>query len=115
MSDRPAIDWLWDARRYALQAYNLVRGMDEDEFGRSNRDQCAVQFCLIVVGEALNAVPKDMQALAPGMPWRAIYNLRNRLIHSFWLIDTRMVLDIAQNKTSPLVSQIDGLIEELEQ
>ena len=91
-----------------------MRDLDAEEFGRNRRDPLAVHYCLAVVGEALNEVPKDVQALAPEIPWRTIYNLRNRLIHSFWLIDTGIVLDIAQNKTLPLVALIDRLIDEIE-
>jgi uncharacterized protein with HEPN domain len=113
MNDRPAVEWLRDARDYALQAHNLAGNLDAEEFGRRNRDRFAVQFCLIVVGEALNAIPRDMQALAPEIPWRAIYNLRNRLIHGFWLIDAPIVLDITQNKTMSLVNRVDMPIEKL--
>ena len=114
MSERSALAWLRDARRFALDAHEIARDIGGEEFDHERRDQFAIQFCLIVVGEALNETPKDVQALAPEIPWRAIYNLRNRLIHGFWLIDTRIVLDIAQSKTIPLVASIDRLIAKLE-
>ena len=114
MSERSALVWLHDARRHALEAHDIAQGLSDDAFNRSRRDQLAVQFCLAVVGEALNEIPKDVQALAPDIPWRATYNLRNRLIHGFWLIDTEIVLDIARNSTVPLVVSIDRLIEALD-
>ena len=113
MSERPALAWLRDARLFALHAHEIARDIGWEEFDRSKRDQFAIQFCLAVVGEALNEIPKDVQAIAPEIPWRAVYNLRNRLIHSFWLIDTHIILDIAQTKTMPMVASIDGLIAKL--
>lgn len=113
MSERSALAWLRDARRYALEAHDIAHALNADAFDRSRRDQLAIQFCLAVVGEALNEISKDVQALAPEIPWRATYNLRNRLIHGFWLVDTEIVLDIAQNWTIPLVASIDSLIEAL--
>lgn len=68
MSERAALAWLGDARRFALDAHEVARDTD----------------------------------------------LRNRLIHSFWLIDTSIVLDIAQTKIMPLVASIDQLIAKLE-
>jgi uncharacterized protein with HEPN domain len=115
MNDRSALAWLRDARQFALDAQEVARGLELAEFDRRPRDRFAMQYCLAVVGEALNAIPKDVQALAPEIPWAQIYSLRNRLIHSFWLIDTSIILDIAQNKIAPLTASIDVLIEELEQ
>lgn len=114
MKERPALAWLRDARQHALDAHDIARSLDSDTVDRSRRDRFVLQFCLAVVGEALNEVPKDVQALEPKIPWRAIYNLRNRLIHGFWLIDTDIVLDIAHHRTKPLVMLIDSLIEKLE-
>jgi uncharacterized protein with HEPN domain len=68
MNDRPALAWLRDARRYILEAHNIASGVSEGEFKSSNRDQFAVQFCLVVVGEALNEVPKTSKRWHPKFP-----------------------------------------------
>jgi uncharacterized protein with HEPN domain len=114
MNDRSALEWLRDARSFAAEAQEMVLGLRSDSFDASRRDQLAVRYCLAVVGEALNRVPKDIQALASEIPWVAIYNLRNRLVHGFWLIDTGIILRIAQNDTTTLVVSIDRLIEKIE-
>ena len=113
MTDRPALAWLSEAKRYALEAREIASAFDHEIFDRSRRDQLAVRYCLTVVGEALSQLPKDVQALAPEIHWRAIYNLRNRLVHGYWLIDTEIVLQIAQNHTKPLAESIDRLIEKI--
>jgi uncharacterized protein with HEPN domain len=113
MTDRPTLAWLRESRGYALEAHDIARGLDEAAFDHSRRDQFAVRYCLAVVGEALSQLPKDVQALAPEIPWRAIYNLRNRLVHGYWLIDTRIVLRIAQDHTERLMESIDRLIEKI--
>ena len=113
MNDRSPLDWLNDARQYALEAREIVRDVDPDAFNKSRRDQLAVLFCLATVGEALNQIPKDIQALAPEIPWAAINGLRNRLVHGFFLIDNQIILDIAQNDTEILAASIDRLIEKI--
>jgi|ERR1700681_4569676 len=114
MNDRPALAWLSDARGYALEAHQFALGLSPEAFDEQRREQLAVRYCLAVVGEALNEVPKDVQALAPEIPWSAIYGLRNRLVHGFWLIDTSIILRIALDEVAPLVASIDHLLEKIE-
>ncbi len=114
MNDRSALEWLRDARGFAIEAQEMARDFSPEAFDINRRDQLAVRYCLAVVGEALNKVPKDIQALAPQIPWTAIGGLRNRLIHGFWLIDTGIILRIAQNDTMSLIGSIERLIEKIE-
>jgi uncharacterized protein with HEPN domain len=113
MKDRTALAWLNDARRYTLDAYEMTSGLSSDAFATHRPIHFAVRYCLAVIGEALNQVPKDVRALAPDIPWTAIYNLRNRLIHGFWLVDADLVLRIVQNDTVPLAEAIERLADKL--
>ncbi|MBI2716746.1 MAG: DUF86 domain-containing protein [Rhizobiales bacterium] len=113
MNDRSALEWLSEARDYALEVQKLASGLSQKTFDDDRRTQFALCFCLIVVGEALNRVPKDVQALAPDIHWVTVIGLRNRLVHSYWLIDTQIILRIAQADISALVSSIDRLVEKI--
>jgi uncharacterized protein with HEPN domain len=113
MNDRSALEWLSEARDHALEAHKFTSGLSQASFDSDRRVLFAVCFCLVVVGEALSQVPKDVQALAPDIPWTPINGLRNRLVHSYWLIDTQIILRIAQADISALVSSIDRLIEKI--
>ncbi|MBM3527446.1 MAG: hypothetical protein FJX62_05090 [Alphaproteobacteria bacterium] len=68
MTERSARAWLVDARDFAQEAHNLTAGLNRDQFEAQRQIQLAVFFCLAAVGEALNQVPKDVQALAPDIP-----------------------------------------------
>lgn len=113
MNDRSALAWLSEARDHALEAQKFTSGLNQESFDGDRRGRFAVCFCFVVVGEALNQVPKDVQALAPEIPWVPINGLRNRLVHGYWLIDTQIILRIAQADVSALVSSIDRLIEKI--
>jgi len=113
MSDRSALNWLSDAKDYALEAQEIARNLDEKALAESRRDQLALQFCLVIVGEALSQVPEDIRPLAPEIAWGQVYGLRNRLVHSYFLIDIEIIRNIAQNQTEPLALAIDGLIEKI--
>jgi uncharacterized protein with HEPN domain len=99
MNDRSALEWLRDARSFAVEAHDMSREFGAEAFDSNRRDQLAVRYCLAVVGEALSQVPKDVQALAPEIPWVAIYGLRNRLVHGFWLIDWDYSADRSKRHT----------------
>lgn len=113
MKDRSAIEWLSEARDYALEAQKLAVDLSQESFDNDRQKQLAVSYCLVVVGEALGQLPKDVQALAPEIPWVSIKGLRNRLVHSYWLIDTKILLRIAQVDVATLATSTDRLIEKL--
>jgi uncharacterized protein with HEPN domain len=113
MNDRPPVVWLSDAREYALATHHITAGLSQETFETRRSDLLAVCYCLMLVGEALSQVPKDVQALAPEISWAAIYGLRNRLVHSYWLTDTEIILRIAQNDIPSLVGSLEPLIEKV--
>ena len=114
MNERSALDLLEDARSFTLEAREFATGHGPDTFAGHRREQLAVRYCLAVVDEALNEVPKDVQALAPVIPWAAVYGLRNRPVHGYWLIDTPTILSITQTDIDPLVTSIDRLRKQIE-
>jgi uncharacterized protein with HEPN domain len=113
MNDRPVVALLNDARNYALEAHQITAGLSQEVFDTRRLDRLAVCFCLTLVGEALNQVPKDVRALAPEIPWAAISGLRNRLVHSYWLIDTEIILRIARRDVPTLVASLERLVEKV--
>lgn len=113
MIERSPLEWLNDAKTYALEANEIVRNLDQAAYDRNRRDQFAVQFCLAAVGEALNQISDDIRPLAPDIPWTAINGLRNRLVHAFFLIDNQIIPNIARNDTTALAASVDRLINKL--
>lgn len=63
MKDRSAIEWLSEARDYALEAQKLAVDLSQESFDNDRQKQLAVSYCSVVVGEALGQLPKDVQAL----------------------------------------------------
>ena len=62
---------------------------------------------LEIIGEAASKVSEEKRANLPKIPWRAIINMRNRLIHAYDMVDTDILWDT-------IVNNIPQLIEELE-
>ncbi|HEX8662924.1 MAG TPA: HepT-like ribonuclease domain-containing protein [Beijerinckiaceae bacterium] len=111
---RAPLERLRDAREFAAKVRQIASGMDPDIFEGVEYYHYAVRYCLLVVGEALNFVPDEVRAMASEIPWRSIINMRHRLAHDYWLINSRIVLEAAHKHIGPLIEQLDLLIAQLE-
>jgi uncharacterized protein with HEPN domain len=107
---RTTYERLADARQFAAEARKIVAGMDADIFEMIEYYHYAVRYCLLAVGEALRHVPQEVQDSAPEIAWRPIINMRHRLAHDYWLIDTEIVLEAALQHAEPLIGALDRLM-----
>jgi uncharacterized protein with HEPN domain len=48
---------------------------------------------LQIIGEAAMALPEEVRALAPDVPWHKIIGMRHVLVHGYFQIDTDIVWD----------------------
>lgn len=69
----------------------------------------AILYNLVVIGEAVNALPEEVLAAAPHVPWREVVGMRNFLAHEYF-----KVLTVVVRKTinAPL-AQLRNACEEL--
>ena len=69
----------------------------------------AVVRAIEVVGEAASKLSEEFRAAHPGIPWRAIVGMRNRLIHAYFDIDTQTVWETATQELPPILNQLREL------
>lgn len=77
----------------------------------------AVRMRLVEIGEATNALDPDLVITEPGIRWRQIGGMRNRLTHEYW--DTqRAIVELAVNEELPrlrsAIERIGALLEPLD-
>jgi uncharacterized protein with HEPN domain len=80
---RSDLDRLRDARDFARHARNNAGGLPADILADAKQPQHAALYDLVVVGEALSKVSSEVKSAALALPWRAIINLRNIIVHSY--------------------------------
>jgi uncharacterized protein with HEPN domain len=68
---------------------------------------------LQIIGEAARALPDEVRALAPEIPWPKIIGMRNVLVHGYFEIDTEIVWDAASRDVPALRSAIERLLAAL--
>lgn len=66
---------------------------------------------LLIVGEAASRVSESTCALAPGVPWRQIVALRNRLVHVYFSTDLDLVWSVIERDVTPLRKEVERVLE----
>jgi uncharacterized protein with HEPN domain len=48
-------------------------------------------YRLLVIGEAVKALPTDLLVSQPGVPWKEIARLRDLLAHHYYRVDAQVI------------------------
>jgi len=102
--------YLLDMLLAARKAIKFIDGIDHIEFQDNEIIQNAVMRPLEIIGEASARISTEFRKAHPGIPWRDMVGLRNRLIHEYFRIDFDAVWDTIQNDLPSLIEQIEPLI-----
>jgi uncharacterized protein with HEPN domain len=92
----------------------FVEGMGFDQFREDDRTSSAVIRKLEIIGEAAKGIPQNIRSKYPRIPWREMAGMRDKLIHSYFGVEYRLVWQtISQDipRVKPLIRQI---VDELE-
>jgi uncharacterized protein with HEPN domain len=84
--------------------------MDFDSFSADAKTLKAVELNLIVIGEAANQIPDDVEEQHPQIPWSLMRAMRNRLVHVYFSVDERLLWDTIQKDLPVLFSALQFLL-----
>lgn len=73
-----------------------------DDFALNSMIVDAVVRNLEIIGEASKNVPHEIQERHPGIPWRNLAGIRNRIVHEYFGVDISIIWFIVTNELSQL-------------
>jgi len=96
---------------HAREARDLARGRSRTDLDSDRLLNLSLVHLLGIVGEAAAWTPQDIRQRHPGIPWRDIVDLRNRLIHGYDIVNFDILWQIIQADLPPLIAELERIIE----
>lgn len=94
------------------EALSIIRGKQRRDLESDRILELALTRLLEVIGEAANRVSESKRDSTPGIPWRQIIGLRNRLIHGYDAVDLDILWDIVHLDLPPLILALEKVVGE---
>jgi uncharacterized protein with HEPN domain len=91
----------------------FTAGMDVEAYLANRQVQQAVALALVIVGEAIKALPPDLRGRHAGIAWAKWAGLRDFLVHQYFRIDQRRIWRIIQRDIPPLEAAIAAELRRL--
>ncbi|MDA3631160.1 DUF86 domain-containing protein [Saccharopolyspora oryzae] len=76
--------------------------------------QTALLHWIENLGEAANGVDREIQRKHPGVPWRQMIAMRNRITHGYFDLDLNTVWNVVDREIPKLLPQIRAILASVE-
>ena len=103
MSPRDYGDYAQDMLDSIVDISEFIKGMDFQSFMKDKKTRNAVVHSLEILGEASKKIPASTKARYPGIPWREMAGMRDKISHEYFGIDYAIVWKVAVEKLPPLL------------
>jgi uncharacterized protein with HEPN domain len=88
-----------------LAAHQTVESLDDD---RTRRE--ALLWSFTVLGEACGQLDEAFRSEHEGVPWQEARDLRNRIVHGYWQVSTRILIATAQDDIPGFVAGVRTVV-----
>ena len=95
---------------------NVFQFLDEKTFeDMANDRMCfhAVVYNIMIIGEAANMLTKEFRDENQETPWRDIIDMRNVLVHDYYIASPKFVWDTYINDLPVLKQQVENYLNSL--
>jgi len=110
MSPRGWQDRIRDILEAIAEIQKFTSGMDYQTFKDDDKSIRAVEMNFIIIGEAANQIPEEIEEKYLSIPWSLMRAMRNRIVHVYFRVDEKLMWDTIQNDLPPLVPELEKLL-----
>jgi hypothetical protein len=110
MSERTDADSLSDIREAIGRVAAYTAGMTYETFVADTKIQDAVIRNLEIIGEATKNLSEELRSKHPGIPWKGMAGVWDRLIHHYFGVNLDIVWHVAVAELPEVASQLGRLL-----
>jgi uncharacterized protein with HEPN domain len=110
VSPRSWQDRIRDILDAIAEIQKFTRDMDYATFKDDDKSIRAVEMNFIIIGEAANQIPKEIEDQYTTIPWSLLRAMRNRIVHVYFKVDEKLMWDTIQNDLPPLIPELEKLL-----
>ena len=110
MSPRGWQDRIRDILDAIAEIQKFPHGMDYKTFKGDDKSIRAVEMNFIIIGEAANQIPEEVEEKYPTIPWHMMRAMRNRIVHVYSELDEKLIWDTIQTDLPPLIPDLEKLL-----
>ena len=110
MSPREWRDRIRDILDAIFEIQRFVHGTDYESFKNDDKSIRAVEMNFIIIGEAANQIPEEIEEKYSSIPWSLMRAMRNRIVHVYFRVDEKLMWDTIQKDLPPLIPELEKLL-----
>jgi uncharacterized protein with HEPN domain len=93
--------------RHMKEVIAFASGETRASLGKDRKLALAIVKDVEIIGEAASKVSEETRERHPGIAWRPIIAMRNRLIHAYFEIDFDQVWSAVTEDLPPLIAELE--------
>jgi uncharacterized protein with HEPN domain len=101
---------LRDMLDYAHKATSFLGDVSRDVLESNEVLILALVKAIEIIGEAASRISLETRAALPQVPWKAITGMRNRIVHDYRNIDSRIVWDTVTDDLPALIVELERIV-----
>ncbi len=115
MSSRGDREFLEDIAEAIRRATEYSHDLRYDDFVADLKTQDAVLRTLEVIGEATKRLSETMRRQNPGVPWKNMAGVRDKLVHDYFGVNLDIVWQIVHEELPEVATNIEQILATLQE